>query len=173
MSVCASMAAFGPSRKCPPDILSSRRQAFGTGDVDDPLHRQFRVDPSPVQPERDDAEAAVWSSIRRRPSWSTARTLTAGRSTPASASTFWAIAFSPGWRNGAAGASAYRSFRSQSPRRLRPYVGKCATGGCSAAHQHWLYALCVISLRLNGRRVNPKLSMQRVIDIARPEGVAA
>ena len=43
----------------------------------------------------------------------------------------------------------------------------------SAAHQHWLYALCVISLRLNGRRVNPKLSMQRVIDIARPEGVAA
>jgi hypothetical protein len=43
----------------------------------------------------------------------------------------------------------------------------------SAAHQHWLYALCVISLRLNGRRVNPKLSMQRVIDIARPVGVAA
>lgn len=43
----------------------------------------------------------------------------------------------------------------------------------SAAHQHWLYALCVISHRLNGRRVNPKLSMQRIIDIARPEGFAA
>lgn len=43
----------------------------------------------------------------------------------------------------------------------------------SAAHQHWLYALCVIALRLNGRRVNPNLSMRRVIDIVRPEGVAA
>lgn len=43
----------------------------------------------------------------------------------------------------------------------------------SAANQHWLYALCVIALRLNGRKINPNLSMQRVIDIARPHGLAA
>ena len=27
----------------------------------------------------------------------------------------------------------------------------------SAAHEHWLYALCVIAFRLNGRRLNPQL----------------
>jgi hypothetical protein len=36
----------------------------------------------------------------------------------------------------------------------------------SAAHQHWLYALSVISLRLNKRRFNSKLSKQRVIKLA-------
>jgi hypothetical protein len=43
----------------------------------------------------------------------------------------------------------------------------------SAAHQHWLYALCVIAFRLNGRRYNPNLSMQRVIDLARADDMAA
>ena len=33
----------------------------------------------------------------------------------------------------------------------------------SAAHQHWLYGLCVISLRLSKRGFNSKLSMQQVI----------
>ena len=36
----------------------------------------------------------------------------------------------------------------------------------SAAHQHWLYGLSVISLRLNKRRFNSKLSRQRVIKLA-------
>ena len=36
----------------------------------------------------------------------------------------------------------------------------------SAAHQHWLYGLSVISLRLNQRRFNGKLSKQRVIKLA-------
>lgn len=36
----------------------------------------------------------------------------------------------------------------------------------SAAHQHWLYGLSVISLRLNKRRFNSKLSKQRVIKLA-------
>jgi hypothetical protein len=36
----------------------------------------------------------------------------------------------------------------------------------SAAHQHWLYGLSVISLRLNKRRFNGKLSKQRVIKLA-------
>lgn len=43
----------------------------------------------------------------------------------------------------------------------------------SAAHQHWLYALCVIAFRLNGRRYNRNLSMQRVIDLARADDIAA
>ena len=33
----------------------------------------------------------------------------------------------------------------------------------SAAHQHWLYALCVIVLRLNGRKVPSKRSRQFVV----------
>lgn len=36
----------------------------------------------------------------------------------------------------------------------------------SAAHQHWLYGLSVISLRLNKRRFNSKLSKQHVIKLA-------
>jgi len=36
----------------------------------------------------------------------------------------------------------------------------------SAAHQHWLYALCVIAFRLNGRRVNRSHSKQKVIALA-------
>jgi hypothetical protein len=37
----------------------------------------------------------------------------------------------------------------------------------SAAHQHWMFALCVIALRLNGRRVPSKRSRQFVIERAR------
>ena len=33
----------------------------------------------------------------------------------------------------------------------------------SAAHEHWLYALCVIAFRLNGRRLNRKHSKRHVI----------
>jgi len=36
----------------------------------------------------------------------------------------------------------------------------------SAANQHWLYGLCVISLRLNRRRFNRNLSKRRVIELA-------
>ena len=36
----------------------------------------------------------------------------------------------------------------------------------SAAHQHWLYGLSVISLRLNKRRFNSKLSKKHVIKLA-------
>jgi hypothetical protein len=36
----------------------------------------------------------------------------------------------------------------------------------SAAHQHWLYALCVIAFRLNGRRLNRSHSKQKVIALA-------
>lgn len=36
----------------------------------------------------------------------------------------------------------------------------------SAAHQHWLYALCVISLRLKKRRFNRNLSKPKVIKLA-------
>jgi Domain of unknown function (DUF6362) len=45
----------------------------------------------------------------------------------------------------------------------------CWTVGLSrqTAHQHWLYALCVISLRLNGLRVPSKRSRQFVVDRAR------
>jgi hypothetical protein len=37
----------------------------------------------------------------------------------------------------------------------------------SAAHRHWIFALCVISLRLNGRRIPSKRSRQFVIERAR------
>ena len=33
----------------------------------------------------------------------------------------------------------------------------------SAAHEHWLYALCVIAFRLNGRRLNRAHSKRHVI----------
>ncbi len=36
----------------------------------------------------------------------------------------------------------------------------------SAAHQHWIYALCVIAFRLNGRRLNRSHSKQKVIALA-------
>jgi len=36
----------------------------------------------------------------------------------------------------------------------------------SAAHQHWLYGLCLISLRLNRRRFNRNLSKWKVIALA-------
>ncbi len=37
----------------------------------------------------------------------------------------------------------------------------------AAAHQHWLYGLCVIAWRLNGRRVPGKRSRQHVIALIR------
>jgi hypothetical protein len=45
----------------------------------------------------------------------------------------------------------------------------CAEVGLtrSAAHQHWMFSLCVISLRLNGRRIPSKRSRQFVIERAR------
>jgi len=39
----------------------------------------------------------------------------------------------------------------------------------SAAHQHWLYALCVIVLRLNGQKVPSKRSRQFVVERAQAE----
>lgn len=41
----------------------------------------------------------------------------------------------------------------------------------SAAHQHWLYGLCVISLKLNRRRFNSNFSKRRVIDLAGGAGL--
>jgi hypothetical protein len=41
----------------------------------------------------------------------------------------------------------------------------------SAVHEHWLYALCVVACRLNGRRLNRNHSRRRVIEMtgaARP-----
>lgn len=35
----------------------------------------------------------------------------------------------------------------------------------SAAHEHWLYALCVIAFRLNGRRLGRNLSKRKVIEL--------
>ncbi len=37
----------------------------------------------------------------------------------------------------------------------------------SAAHEHWLFGLCVIAFRLNGQRLNPKLGRRSVITLAR------
>jgi hypothetical protein len=34
----------------------------------------------------------------------------------------------------------------------------------TAAHQHWIYALCVISWRLNGRRLPHNISRRRVVE---------
>ena len=36
----------------------------------------------------------------------------------------------------------------------------------SAAHEHWLYALCVIAFRLNGRQFKRNLSKREVIQLA-------
>ena len=36
----------------------------------------------------------------------------------------------------------------------------------TAAHEHWLYALCVIAFRLNGRRLSRNLSKRKVIELA-------
>jgi hypothetical protein len=36
----------------------------------------------------------------------------------------------------------------------------------SAAHEHWLYALCVIAFRLGGERLNRNLSKRKVIELA-------
>ena len=36
----------------------------------------------------------------------------------------------------------------------------------SAAHQHWVYGLCVIALTLNKRRFNRRLSKRRIIELA-------
>lgn len=36
----------------------------------------------------------------------------------------------------------------------------------SAAHQHWLYGLCVIALTLNRRQFNRNLSKRRIIELA-------
>ena len=41
----------------------------------------------------------------------------------------------------------------------------------AAAHEHWLYALCVIAWRLNGRRVPGKRSRRNVIDLVRDASV--
>lgn len=51
----------------------------------------------------------------------------------------------------------------------KPWKAICWTVGLqrSAAHQHWLYALCVIAFRLNGRRFNRNRSKRWVIERAR------
>jgi len=43
----------------------------------------------------------------------------------------------------------------------------------SAAHEHWLYALCVIAWRLNGRRVPGKRSRRYIIELVRDADVQA
>lgn len=43
----------------------------------------------------------------------------------------------------------------------------------SAAHEHWLYALCVIAFRLNGRRVPGKRSRRYIIELVRDADVQA
>ncbi|MCA3182105.1 MAG: hypothetical protein IOB85_02440 [Methylobacterium sp.] len=43
----------------------------------------------------------------------------------------------------------------------------------SAAHEHWLYALCVIAWRLNGRRVPGKRSRRYIIELVRDADVPA
>ncbi|SET17137.1 hypothetical protein SAMN04488119_10312 [Oceanicella actignis] len=42
----------------------------------------------------------------------------------------------------------------------------------ASAHHHWVYAMCLIAHRLNNRRLNPRLSMQQVIDLARADDPA-
>ena len=42
----------------------------------------------------------------------------------------------------------------------------------ASAHHHWVYGLCLISHRLNDRQINPRLSMQQVIDLARADDPA-
>ena len=45
----------------------------------------------------------------------------------------------------------------------------CGTVGLerTAAHEHWLYALCVIAFRLSGRRLKRSCSKRKVIELAR------
>ena len=55
---------------------------------------------------------------------------------------------------------------------LRAYGARwktiCRSAGLqrSAAHEHWVYALCVIAFRLNGRRLNRTCSKRKVIERA-------
>jgi hypothetical protein len=50
----------------------------------------------------------------------------------------------------------------------------CRTVGLqrASAHHHWVYGLCLVAHRLNRRRLNPRLSMQQVIDLARADDPA-
>lgn len=50
-----------------------------------------------------------------------------------------------------------------------PWKAICWTIGLqrSAAHQHWIYALCVIAFRLNGRRFNRNRSKRWLVERAR------
>jgi len=52
--------------------------------------------------------------------------------------------------------------------RNTPWKAICWTVGLqrSAAHERWLYALCVIAFRLNGRRLNRSYSKRKVIELA-------
>ena len=43
----------------------------------------------------------------------------------------------------------------------------------AAAHEHWLYALCVIAWRLNGRQVSGKRSRRHMIGLVRNARVRA
>lgn len=42
----------------------------------------------------------------------------------------------------------------------------------ASAHQHRIYGLCLIAHRLNQRKLNPRLSIQQVIDLARADDPA-
>ena len=48
----------------------------------------------------------------------------------------------------------------------KPWKTICWTVGVArtAAHQHWMYGLCVIAWKLNGRRLPRNLSQRRVIE---------
>jgi len=50
----------------------------------------------------------------------------------------------------------------------------CRTVGLqrASAHHHWIYGICRISYHLNQQRLNPRLSMQQVIDLARADDPA-
>ncbi len=41
----------------------------------------------------------------------------------------------------------------------------------SAAHQHWMYGICVIAWRLNGRRIPRNVSRRQVIEQSRAAGM--
>lgn len=51
----------------------------------------------------------------------------------------------------------------------RRWKAICVEFGMSraTAHQHWLYAMCVIAWRLNGKRVPTKRSKQHLIELVR------
>ena len=45
-----------------------------------------------------------------------------------------------------------------------PLIGRtCSLGARAAAHEHWLYALCVIAWRLNGRERVKHMGRRRLI----------